>query len=110
MADVSKLKRGKGLGTPPAPEEVATSLSAPEVAPAATVNSSHVVADQPSDMSGHRRPDGRSARKSNRTLAFGTRVTPEFDREVREIADREGILLVEVLERAIKAYKEKRGF
>lgn len=101
MADVSKLKR-KGLGTPPPPEDIATSLAAPEIAPAApeptSVNEPYI------------RRDGRSARKTNRTLALATRVTPDFDKEIRDIAEREGILLVEVLERALEAYKEKISY
>ena len=39
MADASKLKNRsrKNLGSPPGPEEVATSLNSPEVAPVAVV-------------------------------------------------------------------------
>lgn len=105
MVDVSKLKKGRGLGSPPGPDEVATSLNAPEVAPAAPEPS-------PANKDEHLyvRRDGRSARKTNRTLAFATRVTPDFDREVRDIADREGLKLVEVLEKAVEAYKEKQGY
>lgn len=98
MADVSKLRK-KGLGTPPPPDDIATSLAAPEIAPAASEPS---LSNEP-----YVRRDGRSARKTNRTLALATRVTPDFDREIRDIAEREGLLLVEVLERALEAYKEK---
>ena len=49
------------------------------------------------------RIDGRSLRRTNRTLTLATRVTPEFDARVRAIAQREGIMLVEVLERALDA-------
>ena len=59
---------------------------------------------------GYTRRDGRSARKTNRTLAFATRVTPAFDQEIRDIAEREGLKLVEVLEKAVEAYKEKQGY
>lgn len=99
MANVDKLKK-RGLGTPPTLDEAATSLSSPEVAPAA-LESSHEPAAP------YVRRDGRTARKTNRTLAFATRVTPEFDQEIREIADREGLKLVEVLENAVQALKEK---
>ncbi|HHR6225314.1 TPA: hypothetical protein ACS724_003871 [Providencia alcalifaciens] len=105
MVDVSKLKRGKSrLGTPPSSEETATGLSAPEIAPLPQESQSIVIDDK------YIRRDGRSARKTNRTLAFATRVTIEFDKEVREIAEREGLLLVEVLEESLKAYKEKKGY
>src|SRR5260370_14536673 len=36
------------------------------------------------------RRDGRSARRSGRTLQFATRVSPEFDRRLRSIAERDG--------------------
>ncbi|PVZ84172.1 hypothetical protein C9426_23990 [Serratia sp. S1B] len=102
MANVSRLKKRGGLGAPPALEEAATSLMAPEVAPSpleTTETTESVVS--------YVRRDGRSARKTNRTLAFATRVTPEFDEEIRNIADREGLKLVEVLEDALEALKEK---
>lgn len=111
MADVSKLrsKRPGGLGSPPGPDDVATSLNAPEVAPAAQTENPKAIASDPVTEPYIRR-DGRSARKTNRTLAFATRVTPEFDKEIRDIADREELKLVEVLEKAVEAYKEKMGY
>jgi hypothetical protein len=51
MADASKLKtkRGRGgLGSPPGPDEVATSLNAPEIAPVAStaeLDASHTETD-----------------------------------------------------------------
>ena len=54
------------------------------------------------------RRDGRSARRSGRTLQFATRVSPEFDNRLRAIAEREGKLLVEVLEDALDAYEQSR--
>ncbi|MBD8165428.1 hypothetical protein [Erwinia persicina] len=111
MADVSKLrsKRSGGLGSPPGPDDVATSLNAPEIAPAAQVTDVKPVIVETTGEPYVRR-DGRSARKTNRTLAFATRVTPEFDKEIRDIADREDLKLVEVLEKAVEAYKEKMGY
>jgi hypothetical protein len=50
-----------------------------------------------------RRIDGRTLRRTNRTVTLATKVTKEFDDRVREIAQREGIMLVEVLERALDA-------
>jgi len=49
--------------------------------------------------------DGRTMRRSGRTVQFATRVSPEFDERIRQIAMREGMLLVEVLERALDAYE-----
>lgn len=54
------------------------------------------------------RVDGRTLRRSGRTVQFATRVSPEFDERIREIARREGKLLVEVLEQALDAYEASR--
>ncbi|EKK8547393.1 hypothetical protein PPR50_001694 [Salmonella enterica] len=128
MADASKLKNRarKNLGSPPGPEEVATSLNSPEVAPVAVVVSEAAeqtvpappasvpettpATTQVSNSAPYIRRDGRSARKTYRIIPFATRVTPEFDNEIRDIADREGIKLVEVLENALIAYKAQKGY
>lgn len=91
MADLSKLQRRGTLGAPPPPEEASANLAAPEVAPAAV---------------SRRRIDGRSLRKTGRTLQFATRVTEEFDALLHEIAVRDGLKLVEVLERGVAAYED----
>jgi len=54
------------------------------------------------------RVDGRSLRRSGRTIQFATRVSPEFDERIRTIAKRERMLLVEVLEKALDAYEAQR--
>jgi hypothetical protein len=41
-------------------------------------------------------------------MTFATKVTPEFDTRLREIAQRDGLLFVEVLERALDAYEKTR--
>lgn len=97
MADLSKLRKNK-LGAPPSPDEASQNLVAPEVAPAAPL----------SDPELKPRRDGRSARKTHRTLPFATRVSPDFDNRLRDIAERDGLLLVEVLERALDAYEAAR--
>jgi hypothetical protein len=93
MADASKLKSRNRLGAPPAPEEASENLRAPEAAP---------VAQMP-----HVRRDARSMRRTHRTVSFATRVTPEFDNRIRNIAERDGLLLVEILERALDAYEQQ---
>lgn len=98
MANVSKLKR-RSLGTPPSMEEASTNIHAPETVPA--------VQTQSSIPASPRRIDGRSARRTNRTLQFATRVTPEWDAELRALAQRDGLLLVEVLEKALELYKKQ---
>jgi hypothetical protein len=96
MADASKLKRlpKSSLGTPPPIEEARTDLSASPIS------------NTPAPET---RIDGRTLRRSGRTVQFATRVSPEFDARVREIARRDGILIVEVLERALASLEEKRG-
>jgi hypothetical protein len=54
--------------------------------------------------------DGRTARRTGRTIQFATRVSADFDERLRNIAEREGILLVEVLERALNAYEVSATF
>jgi hypothetical protein len=117
MADLSKLKRRSWLGAPPAPDEASANLSAPEVAPAAPSEQAstpeppspkvqrRVASDRKSE---HRRIDGRSLRKTGRTLQFATRVTEEFDELLHKIAERDGLKLVEVLENSVAAYEAAR--
>ena len=52
------------------------------------------------------RLDGRSLRKTGRTLQFATRVSWEFDDKLRRIAQRDGLKLVEVLEKSLDAYEQ----
>ena len=89
MADASKLKRG--LGTPPASDEARTDLAAE---PAAAGEPTH-------------RIDARSLRRSGRTVHFATKVTPEFDNRVRQIAAETGKMLTEILEEALKALERE---
>ena len=109
MADVSKLKQRRTLGTPPPPAEASMNLAQPEMA-----EPSMVVSGSPRDPRtsarefGEARIDGRTLRRSNRVVQFATRVTPEFDRRVRAIAMREGLLIVEVLEQALDIYDSKK--
>lgn len=91
MADASKLKRRTSLGSPPPIEEASHNLHEPEIT-----------------TSPIERIDGRTLRRSGRTIQFATRVSPEFDARLRQIAQRDGLLLVEVLERALDAYEAAR--
>ncbi|WP_040620580.1 hypothetical protein [Rhodovulum sp. PH10] len=98
MADLSKLK--KRLGPPPAMTETADILQAPETAPAAPEMPRRV---------GRGAEDGRSARKTGRTVQFATRVSPEFDKRFRAVAKRDKLLMVDLLERSLEAYEKQRG-
>src|SRR6478609_8576293 len=97
MADASKLKRG--LGTPPAPDEARTDLAAE---PAAAGEPTHRTVAGAGPM---QRIDARSLRRSGRTVHFATKVTPEFDNRVRQIAAETGKMLTEILEEALQAWE-----
>ena len=113
MADLSKFRGRRTLGTPPPPSEASTNLHAPEiVSPSAVVNLASPAAVEPvavmppaSDGHGRRPRDGRSARRTGRTVQFATRVTSEFDERFRAIAERDGLLHVELLEKSLAAYE-----
>ncbi|MBK5017258.1 hypothetical protein [Pantoea sp. S62] len=119
MADLSALKnksKSKGLGSPPGPDEYATSLNSPEVAPAPDIaeaakapSSAGASLEQPVQEPYIKR-DGRSMRKTNRTIPFATRVSAEFDQRFRDIAYQEDLKIVELLEKALQAYAEKQGY
>jgi hypothetical protein len=114
MTDLTKLKRRSSLGEPPAPAEASANLGAPETAPPPAperMSPRRISVVRPAARGGQGAPrrDGRSARRSGRTLQFATRVSPEFDDRLRSIAERDGKLLVEVLEDALDAYEERYG-
>ncbi len=124
MANLSKLKRRTTLGAPPPPEEASSNLKAPEVAPVVTPVSAQTPIEPAFPIIAPGRPgkgvkakatgqplariDGRSLRKSGRTLQLATRVSWEFDEKLREIAQRDGLKLVEVLERGLDAYEARK--
>jgi hypothetical protein len=121
MANLSKLKRRNTLGEPPPFEEASQNLHAPEIAPVMTaaalpsVEAAPVrkpVGEQqdntPQPPIAQYRIDGRSLRRTGRTLQLATRVSWEFDDKLRRIAQRDGLKLVEVLERALDAYEAAR--
>lgn len=97
MADMSKLMK-KRLGAPPPIEEASNNLMAPEVAPVAPAPVLPLV----------QREDGRTLRRTGRTIQFSTRVSQEFDDRFRAVAKRERILLAELLEKALDAYERSK--
>jgi hypothetical protein len=107
MADLSKLKRRSSLGAPPAIEEASQNLSAPEIAP--IVTQPHKPKEAKAKVKNEIPPprlDGRTLRKTNRTIQLGTKVTPEYDERLRAIAQRDGLLIVELLEKSLDAYEK----
>jgi hypothetical protein len=122
MADFKNIRRQKTLGAPPALDEASDNLTAPETAPApppappaapeakskVRAASRPSFAAEPPAGQGRAHRDGRSLRKTGRTLQLATRVSPEFDARLRAIAEDQGMLIVEVLEQALDAYEASR--
>jgi hypothetical protein len=108
MADLTKLKRRNTLGAPPTPEEASPNLTAPEIAPTHPRSAKTQPLSESRRASHEGRIDGRTLRKTGRTVQFATRVSEDFDDRLRQIAQRDGIKLVEVLERALDAYEASR--
>ena len=111
MADFSNLKRRRTLGAPPPPAEASTNLARPEALaaePRDRGGQTPASASRSSEQALEGRIDGRSMRRTNRVVQFATRVTPEFDQRVRAIAMEEGLLIVEVLEKALNVYERQR--
>ena len=111
MADASKLKR---FGSPPpsidearadlVPQPPAVDPE-PEVRPQPKVEA---VAPAPPpirqpdpqlEIEDYERIDGRTLRKTGRTIPFSTRLSADTDRLIRRIAGKHGILIAEVVER-----------
>jgi hypothetical protein len=83
MADFKKLRRK--LPPPPSETETRANLAAPETAPT----------------------DGRSLKTTGRTHQLATRVRADFYDEIRRYAAEHRLKLVEVLEQAFEALKQK---
>ena len=57
-----------------------------------------------SALVGVRYPDGRSRRRTGRIEQINVKVSAQFNSDLRGLADRQGLLIVEVLERALDVY------
>jgi hypothetical protein len=91
MADLTKLKRRSSLGEPPPLAEASANLeaaeTAPPLAPPPVSPARRMTLVRPVKSGageGAVRRDGRSARRSGRTLQFATRVSPEFEQTARD--------------------------
>ena len=103
MADLSKLARRR-LGPPPPIDDASTNLQAPEVAPAAPLAPAAAAPVVEDDKP--RRKDGRSLRRTGRTVQFATRISPQLDQDIRDIAESRQWLITEVLEKAVATLKK----
>lgn len=127
--DATRLRRGvRKLGEPPTdsnpelsePTTVHTPSSgaAPTAVPASIVMAAGPLTETappaavpppsqstaPAPMGAGRYVDGRSRRRTGRIEQINVKVSSQFNAELRELADRENILIVEALERALTAY------
>ena len=111
MADASKLKR---FGSPPPsinearadliPERPAADPQSevrpqPKVEAAAPAPPPIQQPDPQLEIEDYERVDGRTLRKTGRTIPFSTRLNADTDRLIRRIAGKHGILIAEVVER-----------
>jgi hypothetical protein len=102
MADASKLKR---LGAPPSLEEARADL-VPEPQQSEPFGTTAAPAPRPvqtrqpePEIDDYERVDGRTLRKTGRTIPFSTRLNMDTDRLIRRLAGRYGLLIAEVVER-----------
>jgi hypothetical protein len=107
MADASKLKRLGRLGAPPDPDEARNDLVPPATPDAMPTPVLERRADA-SPVAAFQRIDARTLRRSGRTVHFATKVTPEFDNRLRQIAAETGKMLTEILEEALAAYEREK--
>jgi hypothetical protein len=61
----------------------------------------------PKGIASGEKVDGRTLKATGRNQQFATRVTKEWHDKVKAIAERDGLMLVEVLERALEAYEQQ---
>jgi hypothetical protein len=110
MADASRLKR---LGAPPSLEEARVDLALEPVATrneptpeTPTMQAVPVPKPEP-EFDEYERIDGRSLRKTGRTVPFSTRVSLDLDNRIRRIAAKHRMLIVEIIEQGVDLLEEK---
>lgn len=89
MPRLKKPRRSRFAEIPPSEADVRGILNAPETAPTGR------------SRAREKKPDGRSLRVTGRTVPFSTRVTAEWSHRLHRLAERTGLLYVEILERAL---------
>jgi hypothetical protein len=97
---------GAGGGAAPIPSpRGGPTILAPESIVSAPLNHTQRLPAGPADAFGRARyPDGRSRRRTGRIEQINVKVSAQFNTDLRGLADRQGLLIVEVLERALDAY------
>ncbi len=89
--ELKKKMRGRRYGQPPTE---ATENMEPDPA-----------AEEPVPQ----RIDGRTLRRTGRTIGFSTRVSPEFEFRIKRYAAQHNMMIVEVLERALDALEREEA-
>jgi hypothetical protein len=97
FAELRKKTAAKRFGQPPTES---TDNMAPEPV---------VVTDPALEIPVPQRIDGRTLRRSGRTLGFSTRVTEDWDYRLKRYAARNNLMIVEVLERALDALEREEA-
>jgi hypothetical protein len=85
--------------SPAAPAPVAATITPPPLQP---------VPEAPPPARPRTIVDGRTLRKTGRTVQLGTRVTEQFAIDLRSDAEADGLMIVEVLEEAVAARRRLR--
>jgi hypothetical protein len=111
MADASKLKRFGSpppsidearadlIPEPPVVEPEPEVKQQPKVEAAAPASPPFRQPEPQPEIEDYERVDGRTLRKTGRTIPFSTRLNADTDRLIRRIAGKHGILIAEVVER-----------
>lgn len=86
--EITKPKRKKSLGQPPAETSTQNNLQEPESAPAA-----------------NEWVDGRALRRTGRVVQFGTKVHPDFKVKMAELSKLTGKNYNVILEESIKLFE-----
>lgn len=106
MAEIQKRAKPRSpLGMPPSPAETRGNLLEPEVAPssATTLAAKSQKRTQPKETG---KVDGRTLRRTGRTVQFSTRVHPDFKTDIHRIAKATGKKYNEILEESLALYRQ----
>jgi hypothetical protein len=96
-----------GVGSPAATPDIPTANppDAARTAPQVSADQRFLPTPAPIGAPGAARyPDGRSRRRTGRIEQINVKVSAQFNADLRGLADRQGLLIVEVLEKALDAY------
>lgn len=93
-----------GATTTQSPPDGTTTLTPQLTDAAPQLDRAQPVSGPVSAFGGARYPDGRSRRRTGRIEQINVKVSAKFNSDLRGLADRQGLLIVEVLERALDTY------